>query len=85
MHNTAYAGALVMIGLGDRQSAVKLLEQSYRDGSLWSLGFQSDPILVSLREDLNYQLFLSRIKYPVFKPSVDTASVGAESSIAVLA
>jgi hypothetical protein len=39
---------------------VHWLEQSYREGSLWSLGFPSDPILAQLRNDLHYRLFLSR-------------------------
>jgi tetratricopeptide (TPR) repeat protein len=60
-----YAAALVLIGLDERQEAVKRLEQSYREGSHWSLGFPSDPILVSLRNDSHYQLFLSKVSYPV--------------------
>ena len=40
-----YAVALVLIGLNEKHDAVQWLEQSYRNGSLWSLGFPSDPIL----------------------------------------
>jgi hypothetical protein len=46
-----YAIALVLIGLNRRQEAVKRLGQSYREGSLWSLGFQCDPILARLEKD----------------------------------
>jgi len=59
-----YAVALLLIGLNERQKAIQLLEQSYREGSLWSLGFRSDPILKSLGYDLHYSVFLSRVSYP---------------------
>jgi tetratricopeptide (TPR) repeat protein len=64
-----YAAALVLIGLNENQEAVKRLEQSYHEGSLWSLGFPSDPILASLRNDPHYQRFISKVSYPVPKSS----------------
>ena len=60
-----YAVALVLIGLNRKQEAVKRLEQSYSEGSLWSLGFRSDPILQTLRKDAHCQLFWSKVSYPV--------------------
>jgi len=60
-----YALALVFIGLNRRQEAVKQLEQSYQEGSLWSLGFLSDPMLDTLRNDPHFLLFLSKVSYPV--------------------
>jgi hypothetical protein len=62
-HNP-YAIALVLIGLNQTQEAVKRLEQSYHEGSLWSLGFQSDPILAPLRNDPHFRQFLSKVSYP---------------------
>lgn len=59
-----YAAALVLIGLDDRQEAVKRLEQSYLEGSHWSLGFPYDPILASLRRDPHYQRFMNKVSYP---------------------
>lgn len=59
-----YAIALVLIGLNRIQEAVNRLEQSYRDGSVWSLGFRSDPILVPLRNGPHFRLFLSKVSYP---------------------
>jgi tetratricopeptide (TPR) repeat protein len=59
-----YAAALVLIGLNEREEAVKRLEQSYREGSIWSLGFRSDPILAFLHNDPHYQLFMSNVSYP---------------------
>jgi len=60
-----YALALALIGLNRKREAVQQLEQSYRDGSIWSLGFLSDPILDTLRNDSNFLLFLSKVTYPV--------------------
>jgi tetratricopeptide (TPR) repeat protein len=59
-----YAIALVLLGMKQMPEAMKHLEQSYRDGSLWSLGFLSDPILASLRKEPIFQQFLSRVSYP---------------------
>ena len=64
MINEPYASALVLIGQNRNQEAVKRLEQSYREGSLWSLGFQSDPILAPLRNHPDFQQFLNRASYP---------------------
>jgi len=60
-----YAAALVLLGLNQKEEAVKRLEQSYRGGAFWSLGFPSDPILAPLRNDPQYRLFLSKVNYPV--------------------
>jgi hypothetical protein len=68
-----YAIALVLIGLNRINEAVERLEQSYRDGSLWSLGFRSDPILTPLRNDPHFRLFFSKVSYPV------SVSLGAAS------
>ena len=59
-----YAIALILIGLNEKQRAVNCLEQSYRNGSLWSLGFGSDPNLNCLRNDPHYKQFLTRCSYP---------------------
>jgi tetratricopeptide (TPR) repeat protein len=59
-----YAIALILVGLNETQQAVDCLEQSYRNGSLWSLGFRSDPILESLRKDPYYEFFMTKVSYP---------------------
>ena len=59
-----YAAALVLIGLNERQQAVKRLQQSYLEGSHWSLGFPYDPILASLRNDPHFQRFMNKVSYP---------------------
>jgi tetratricopeptide (TPR) repeat protein len=64
LRHEPYAVALILIGLNEKQKAVECLEQSYRNGSLWSLGFRSDPILESLRADPHYQLFMKNASYP---------------------
>jgi hypothetical protein len=60
-----YAVALILIGLKEGEKAVYWLEKSYREGSLWSLGFPSDPILQTLRNDANGRPFLNGMSYPV--------------------
>jgi hypothetical protein len=60
----AYSIALTFLGLNERQTAMEWLEQSYLQGSLWSLGFQSDPILAPLREDPHTRDWFDRIGYP---------------------
>lgn len=65
MSDVAYPISLVLIGLGEGKNALRWLEQSYREGSLWSLGFQSDPILAALRNDPSYQDLMDNIDYPV--------------------
>jgi len=68
-HADPYAVALILTGLNDNEGAVQLIEQSYREGSLWSLGFLSDPILSSLRNDRKCQPAFKRLSYPVPKSS----------------
>jgi len=58
-----YAIAIILIAMGKKQEAIGWLEQSYRRGSLWSLGFPIDPILQPLRDEPGYRAFLSN--YPV--------------------
>ena len=59
-----YAAALVLIGLDEWPQAVDCLEQSYRNGSLWSLGFRSDPMLEALRKDPLHMHFFNKLGYP---------------------
>ena len=61
---TPYAIALVLTGLNEKHDAVQWLEQSYRSGSLWSLGFPSDPMLKPLCDEPSYRTFLSKASYP---------------------
>jgi tetratricopeptide (TPR) repeat protein len=61
---TPYAIALVLTGLKEKHDAVQWLEQSYRSGSLWSLGFPSDPMLKPLCDEPSHRTFLSKASYP---------------------
>lgn len=51
----AYPLALVALGLGDHAGALRWLGQSDSGRSLWSLGFEVDPILAPLRAAPQYQ------------------------------
>jgi tetratricopeptide (TPR) repeat protein len=64
MSHEPYAIALILIGLNEKQQAIDCLERSYRDGSLWSLGFRSDPILEPLRNHSHFGQFFSKFSYP---------------------
>lgn len=76
----AYSIALVLIGLGETAPALQWLEASYRDGSLWSLGFQADPLLAPLRKNPTYQLLMSRISYPVVKSPDELLSTSVDGA-----
>jgi serine/threonine-protein kinase len=56
----AYGMALMAMGLGNDLEAVRWLEASYAEGSLWSLALCSDPILNPVREDLRFQALMRK-------------------------
>ncbi len=57
----AYPLALVLVGLDDRHQAVSCLEQSFGEGSLWSLGFRFDPALKPLFGDHRFESLLRKL------------------------
>jgi tetratricopeptide (TPR) repeat protein len=57
----SYAAALVLCALEEKYAAVSCLETSYTEGSLWSLGFGSDPLLQTLRDDAKVASRLRRL------------------------
>ncbi len=59
--NNSYGRALVSIGLGCTRQAVPWLEAAYAEGSLWSLGFGSDPALKWLRGDPSFDALVQKI------------------------
>lgn len=65
----AYPMALTFLGLNELQPAMERLEQSYQQGSLWSLGFQLDPILTPLRNDPQTRNWFVRMVYPATQMS----------------
>lgn len=64
VYDFAYPIALTFLGLGEQREAATWLEQSYKHGSLWSLGFGSDPILAELRKDMWFREFCGPANYP---------------------
>jgi tetratricopeptide (TPR) repeat protein len=58
---SSYLLALILLGLGEKQEALVSLERSFSEGSLWSLGFRSDPILQPLRGERHFEALLRRI------------------------
>ncbi|MDR3742403.1 MAG: hypothetical protein P4L40_25585 [Terracidiphilus sp.] len=63
--DVSYPLALIFLGLHDRPNAIRWLKLSYADGSIWSLAFQADPLLASIRLDPLYQAYLNNLNYPV--------------------
>ena len=60
--SNAYGLALLSIGLGDNVEAVRWLETSFAEGSLWSLALGSDPVLNPLCDDSRFQGLLRRCR-----------------------
>jgi hypothetical protein len=63
--DSLYATALVLLGLEEQREAMSFLEASYTEGSLWSLGFQSDPLLKSLWADSRFVARLKKLVTPM--------------------
>jgi len=59
--NNAYGIALIHIGFGDKQAALRWLEIALEEGSIWSFGFASDPLLARLRGDHRFDALLCKI------------------------
>jgi hypothetical protein len=59
--SNSYGRALALIGLGHGRQAVHWLEASYAEGSLWSLGFRSDPVLLRLKGDSQFDSLVQKI------------------------
>jgi tetratricopeptide (TPR) repeat protein len=61
--NHGYALALILLAMGDKQEAVKWLEASYEEGTVWSLAYRFDPLLVTLRDEPRFEV-LARKSLP---------------------
>jgi tetratricopeptide (TPR) repeat protein len=59
--SNGYALAIVSMGLSDSQKVIAWLETAYAEGTLWSLGFRSDPLLRIFRGDPRFERLVSRI------------------------
>jgi tetratricopeptide (TPR) repeat protein len=59
--SNGYALALVLIGLNRSDEAISWLEAAYVEGSLWSLGLRSDPILRPLHGMPRFESLLRKI------------------------
>ncbi len=77
MRNNGYPLALVCLALGEEQEAIASLETAYAGGSLWSLGFRTDPILHRLRGQPRFERLLSKIGAPDSRVSEGELNVRA--------
>ena len=65
VYEFAYPIALTHLGMGENEEAQMWVEQSFRQGSLWSLGFGSDPMLSGLRSEAKGKAFFGCSNYPL--------------------
>jgi tetratricopeptide (TPR) repeat protein len=66
--SNSYGRSLALIGLGHARQATHWLEASFSEGSLWSLGFGSDPAFRRLKGDLEFDSLVQKIGTPPAKP-----------------
>jgi tetratricopeptide (TPR) repeat protein len=59
-----YALALTHLGLDQHQEAIQSIISSYKEGSLWSLGFHLDPALLPLKQEHEFMNFIDAA-YPI--------------------
>jgi hypothetical protein len=62
--NKAYPLALVCLGLREELEAISCLEKAFEEGSLWSFGFRSDPMLCGLKGQPQFEKLLLKIGAP---------------------
>jgi len=70
--------ALVFLGLQDEHEAISWLDVAFAEGSIWSLGFRSDPMLRSLKGHPAFERLLSKIGTPNLyrAPEIRTSASG---------
>ena len=56
--------AIIHLGLGERQEALTLLEQGYREESDYMIWIKVEPIFDSLRDDPRFQKIVADMKFP---------------------
>lgn len=80
----AYSIALILVGLGEISRAVYWLERACTDGSFWSLGFRTDPILAPISTEDSFLSMMSKLQYPPLREETFAggAAAGIESSAA---
>jgi tetratricopeptide (TPR) repeat protein len=68
--SNGYALAMVSMGLGNSQEVIAWLETAYAEGTLWSLGFRSDPLLKPFSADPRFERLVSKIGDATRSPAV---------------
>lgn len=71
-----YAVAMILTALGEYEEAVRALESCFSQGSLWSFGFHSDPLLRPLKQHPRFRMFLQR-SYPLDHGSLNNIGIAA--------
>ncbi len=61
LKSNGYALALISMGLNSNQEAISWLESAYAEGSLWSLGLGSDPMLERFKGDGRFERLTAKV------------------------
>ena len=61
---TAYAPALVYLGLGDRSQTLQWLERSYEERASWMIWLLKDPRWDPMRGDPQFEAIVDRVGFP---------------------
>ena len=70
--SNGYPLALVSMGLGNHEDAIDWLEAACSEGTLWSLGFRSDPILKPLSNNPRFLRLVGKIGTSPSLPTIST-------------
>lgn len=62
--SNGYGLAIASLGLGNHQKAIDWLETAFAEGTLWSLGFRSDPLLRPLLGNPRFERLIGAIGIP---------------------
>jgi len=61
---TAYASALVYLGLGDRNQTLQSLQRAYDERAVWMVWLLKDPRWDTMRGDAQFEAIVDRVGFP---------------------
>ena len=61
--NVPYRRAAIYLALGDKDRAIKLIEQDYRQRSNWLNRLNVDPVMDPLRDDPRFQDLMRKMNF----------------------
>jgi hypothetical protein len=61
---SSYCGAVIQVGLGDKERAIQWLEKAYEDRARELVMLNIEPLVDTLRSDARFQNLLRRMNFP---------------------